>query len=443
MTKLLYDIIIVAWILCLWYIVFHKIKEYFFLLFFLLFEHTWIALSSLYIENGIYLISIYKTSYFNGATLRLVAILSVFYFFTVWGLVSNKKGKQYTLKNIILENNECSGCNKDLWLNVMLFVDIYCLIDALISGNIITNPEVTRGNYISMFSTLPFVHYFDMLINGFAFVAGMILWDSLKINDIRRRNKAILFLLGSIIYRFLMGFSTSGNIPSMIAFAIPILTQMKLKKIKIKKTVKLSICILIGIILLLKLFDLSKNTGLYSSVISTESAIGKFIYRALALQGEVWWGTDEKYSAVSTVDFSQISKEISSFLFSDRKYDAGIYYLMGQLGHPFTAGDQYTLNCGYPAILTAIFGFSIWIFLIAALGGLIVSKSIIYTYGWLMQERYCHSFFAYCILYDFQIAFYMGGLFYFKSLKIIVCVFGLLMLKIFTQNKRIRLVISK
>lgn len=101
-----------------------------------------------------------------------------------------------------------------------------------------------------------------------------------------------------------------------------------------------------------------EKVNVYSAYVSTP--VAAFFYRALALQGDVWWAVDKQVLAGYN-GFNQLAIELNGLFDNNLAQDTGIYYLM-KLIMPEQRYNSYiwgnaTLTAGYPAINIAIFGY--------------------------------------------------------------------------------------
>ncbi len=438
----LYGAAVIIWLMFLCIFVYKASSEYFFIFIYLFFTHIWMIISNLFIENGVYLIQTFRQGEATGATVRLLMLDTIFFVVVCFSLKLLSKHKTIREEIYVNVDNTEEGNNVNLWLNIMLFVSLYCLLDVLVSGNIFTNSAINKGNYYALFSRLPFAYYLDLMAVCFAFIAGMIFWESLKQRNKKRIIKIISIITITILYRFLRGLTFTTNFIYIVSFVTPIMLHFRIRHLKINKKIFAIMGFVLAILIAVKVNDFSTNySNAYAGVKNTETAFGKLIYRGLALQGEVWWGIDDMVVNKNANDISQISNEVKSIVDSDEVYKSGIYHLMTMLNHKFSrdGSDNLTLNCGYPAIIISIFGYSPITILIIIVEAFLYAVIIVYTYKITMKKRYAHAFFAYGILSDLNVAFIMGGLYYFFTTKIILCLCGLILLNRVCGNKKIKI----
>lgn len=128
-----------------------KHTEYFFAMLIIIVYWIQLLVSSAYIETGVYLKDIGKTSYATGVTIRLFLMIEL-----MLCMISFWAGKH---PKIVIENPKEGKHTYNTFKHVerILFVlYAYRLLDVIVSGNILTNSNVNRFNYFSEFSKLPF-----------------------------------------------------------------------------------------------------------------------------------------------------------------------------------------------------------------------------------------------------------------------------------------------
>ncbi|MCZ4653822.1 DUF6418 domain-containing protein [Gordonia amicalis] len=144
-----------------------------------------------------------------------------------------------------------------------------------------------------------------------------------------------------------------------------------------------------------------------------DSGFDRFMYRAFALQGEVFWKT-----ALLFGDSPQPNQMRNEFLvFSHRLPDtrSGIYTLMENLVPNYKGGPLFTLNAGYPAILVYIFGFGVFSLLACVVSGILFAAVVRLFVAELWRGSVVGIFGSYGLLYAIYLAFTMGGALYLGS----------------------------
>ena len=351
--------------------------------------------------------------------------------------ILHKNNKKELQKRI--SDNTQENVKDRLWLFIIfLFIGVL-FVDVLISPNKITTPHVTRFDYYLKYSKLSFITYYISLFIDYLFcIDGIIFVNSTKSKNIKLRNISILFLLIAILYKYLIGVEFMGFVYLGVSFAIPILMNLKLKDYNfftMKNIVLVTLLLTLALVPKITFFN---NSKVYKGVANT--AIEKFMYRALALQGEVWWGTDKycKFNRDSSNDISQVKNEIKSLINDNDRFKAGIWYLSYLIIPNINHKDNLaTLNCGHPAILIAIFGYLGAVFA-QILCGIIFSVMTVALKREIEQKHYCSVFFSYAIWYMTYTSFCMGGIWYFGGSTMKISLLCLIVCEIYNYLLKYR-----
>ena len=418
------NIVIIILFLIFSLYVFKESKEYFIFFILMWFVHFWMMISVAYLEKGVN-IKAHMITYQNGSTIRLAIYEVIFFLSALLTIkVMHRKNETNFRKKTIEFNNED---RKDkFWLIIIASCTLILLFDALISPNKITNSKVTRFNFYLDFSKLSFItYYISLFINYLFCVNGIILLNSIKNKRYKLRNMSILLLLIAIIYEYLIDVEFMGYIYLIIIFMTPILMNLSLEKYKFL-TVKnlLIVTTVVMIALIPKLLFFSKST-VYKGV--ADSTLDKFIYRSLALQGEVWWGTDNLCQKRSSSDIHQMKNEMNALINDENRFNAGIWYLSYLIIPKYNhTASLATLNCGHPAILIAIFGY-LGAVIAQCICGIIFAIFTVILKRKIERKQYASVFFAYAIWYMTYTAFYMGGIWYFGGNTMKLSIIGLVL----------------
>lgn len=409
--------------------------KYFFFSFYLLFQHIWILLSSAYLESGVYLNDLQQNTYYVGCTLKLF-ILDILLFTTILICIKinlHRSNRNYESDfSISCKNKE----NGNLWCNMIFVLIMILLIDAIISGNIISNSSINRANFYSHYSKIPIAYYIMLFIDYFMCVIGTILCDSIKSKNKNIIYKCIVIIILLIVYKFLIGVQFGGYFSFLVALLLPFLTKMRIKKIRIFNLKGLIIIFILSIFIILPKLYYFYNNPIYAGI--TDTPVQSLIYRAFALQGEVWWKINEN----NTNDIMQINNEILSMFSDNYKYDAGIYYLMkiimpSEIYNNVLIKNGFTLASGYPAILISIFGYRIMTFIFTVLNGILYSLAIIYLFNKIIKHEYFRIFLGYGVLYGLYLAYSMGGALYLSSTTMIFCIISIFIIEICFKGKKL------
>ena len=311
------------------------------------------VISSAYIEEGIYMADISKSSYMTGSTIRIVLLYTVFVVSMIFCYKNNIK----TISNFKEESLTKKQCCRMLRL-VSIYV-LYLYVDILISGSTLTNPEITRFNYYGKYSTLPLIPTLGGFRTPMALICGMV-FNSADTFKYRIHSCACLGLL--FISWYLVGNQFTGLIYLAIYFFMPILVSAlfnKMKVIKLKNIVLFITAIIVAMIPKLSYFQNHGIYGLNNSVYN--SAVSLLLYRAFGLQSETWWELDRQISEGGHIDFDHMFTEFGSMLKIVDQKESGIYYLMNRVMNSndfsrFMNGNG-TLCSGHPALEVAMWGY--------------------------------------------------------------------------------------
>lgn len=311
------------------------------------------VISSAYIEEGIYMADISKSSYMTGGTIRM-ALLYVIFIISMMICYKNNKNRISNFREVTLTNKQC--------FRILCLVSVYVLylcIDIFISGSTLTNPAITRFNYYGTYSTLPLIPTLSGFRTPMALICGVVFnsADKFKYKIYSCFNLGLLF-----ISWYLVGNQFTGLIYLAIYFFMPILVSAlfnKMKVVKLKNIVLLVIAVIVALIPKLSYFQ---NHGIYGLNNSAyNSAFSLFLYRAFGLQAETWWELDRQISQGGHIDFDHTFTELGSlFRIVDQK-ESGIYYLMNRVMNSndfsrFIDGNG-TLCSGHPALEVAMWGY--------------------------------------------------------------------------------------
>ena len=263
------------------------------------------TISSLYIEEGHYILELGTISFFTGGTFKLILYLSLF-MSTFWGLLKffhkdyNEDTKTDVAANVFFMKN---------FPILSIICLMYMICDLLISGIPLINSSLpNKYNYYIYVSKLPLTaNIYNLLINYIPLFYSIYFLSAEKNNKFKYRKRlSILFIIVNCVYLFLVGFKVSGIRNMLFAFFIPIIfTKVNNNSLKInfkfmKKSIKIVIFFIIAILI---------NYSIFSNGMT---ALDKFQQRTLALTSHLWWATDYY---VSRNKMTQ--KEITQNIFSE------------------------------------------------------------------------------------------------------------------------------
>lgn len=386
----------------------------------------WLLISSAYIEAGSYIIDIDRNSYYTGATIRLMLYQVLF-----WGVVLLLYKKYARFFN--MENK--SDINKSTAKKIQGILFIYNMVlfaNVFISGSVLTNENISRFNFYTTYSILPIAKYLSYFILPVSTINGLVF---VKYN---KKKWSIINLLLDSLYMYLVGEQGWNYIRLFLYFCFPLLIMLVKKHfrfINFKRVVLFIIITLLAVTPKIKHFE---EHGLYK--FKSDSSIEMLMYRALILQGDVWWEIDRQVWESREPDFSQIKTEIQSFYNENQKENAGIYYLMKRA----MPQDEYmrytlaggTLNNGYPVINIAIFGY-LGTILTTILDGIIFFYLIKYIFKCILNNFYVRLFCITFIYLQYHKVISMGGINYMGNLFPIACILIIVFVEIFRAKFKI------
>jgi hypothetical protein len=330
---------------------------FFSMAFLIIFNFFAVAISTLMIENGAYLIEIRKEGYCTGATTRFVAYAILFL---------NSAYLAYALllvpavRKLTADRSEKGG-GKNVWAFAILLIysliALYLLLVTLRYGSPLFL-GLNRVNYWNLVAPAG-TRYIVSLIPQLNILLGTILlMDKPPI-----ARKSILYLAGlGLLIQIFQGDKFSGLVLAAYFFFIPTLIQ-KFRTVNLKINYRfLFISITIASVFIgTTVLNYAKLGG------SLEFAKWMFMDR-VALQGQVWWAIDEGYTGLKPVSY--VLKHILGFGAAD--YERGLYHLMAVISPSdvflayFTGGGSFT--GGFPAIFTVSFGYELGAFFTMIIG---------------------------------------------------------------------------
>lgn len=410
---------------------------------YIIFQKIWLLLSVMYLDMGIYVHDYMSSSYFTGSTFRLFVLEMTFLAsFSFFASKFQQKNKADGAK--IISNGFDSNFLINSFLLVLFLILLIQITDVIISGNILTNPNITRFNFYSKYSKIGFAATIEMLMLYIQFVNGMIFINRWKINK-RQGMASLLALIIYLIYRYLMGIQASGFIITIIYFFTPYMVLRINKKIHFKfgvSQIKVVLGAFIGaVVLLIPKYEYMKTAKIYTFL---DSPLSMLMYRMFALQGETWWRVDSQiYSGSISVDPTQIVCEFAALLNSDLRYQSGIWYVAQyvydyNIGYSLSNASQFeaTLNNGHPAIFVLILGY-IGTFFVQILFGLLATILAHYLTLTIIKKQYIRGFLASILLYHFTCVVTMGGLWYIGNLIPMVALFAILIIEFLSRKQYI------
>lgn len=341
---------------------YNKHTEYFFALLIILIYWTQLLVSSAYIETGVYLKDIGRTSYATGVTIRLFLMIEL-----MLGVISYL-AKRHP-KQIPISPREGAYNFRDfkgiLWLLFLMYT--YRLIDILVSGNILTNSAVTRFNYFSKFSKLPLANVVDY----FSFPCLWILGYIMLLGENKRQRLFPLFIvLMNYVSLFLRGIEFGGYLQCTAYFFGPLLLSMatRRKLVRIRYVVLASLALIVMLIPKYRHFSEAILNGTADTSYGLKTASDFLMYRMLAQEADLTWEIDRQVWFQSKVNPGRFLETLKGLLGFPVQISE-TQYLMNRACSSsalniYSRGTA-TVTGGYPIFWMALFGYGFgFVFLI-------------------------------------------------------------------------------
>ncbi|MFH1700187.1 MAG: DUF6418 domain-containing protein [Candidatus Zixiibacteriota bacterium] len=388
-----------------------KDKRLFVFFAFLAFSQIWALISCFYNDLGIYNIELFRYTEPTYATFRLALLYVVF---NLGFLAAMRIFQNYYPARV-----DYQITRETLKLGGIKIVVYGCvgLVIVYIAYNFMTGG-------IPVFSGFGRQIYFEeagfpdniLLIYGFlfAFILGYY-----------RRRKGWNSISGILFLIFMMYFVLTGNkFSALISLATyyyaPIFAKQyqQNSKMRILSTKNVIIVIILIMLTIIYAFTIYMN-----ETDDSEFAVLYLKNRALAFQGEMWWAADYEYFNGDLYDEKHWHTELEAIL-SPQKIpvtDVGMQYLMIKILGPANAypiiekGYLYTMT--YPAILIAMFPYSISIF-IQFLAGFVFFIVLYYLYYSIIYSHLFRAIIALTILLPLMVVLVTGNLTAFFTLGI-------------------------
>lgn len=333
---------------------YNRHTEYFFAMLIIVVYWTQLLVSSAYIETGVYLKDIGKTSYATGVTIRLFLMIEfMLCLISYWAgkhpkiVIENPKEGRYTYNTF--KRVEC----------VLFLLYAYRLLDVIVSGNVLTNSNVNRFNYFSEFSKLPFAQIIDYFSYPCLWMLGYILLLGEK-----KRQKAfpIAIFLMNLLSVFLCGVEFGGFLQCTLYFLGPLLLSMakRRKLIKLRYVAVAAILLVVMLIPKYNHFSEAIENGHADTSYGLTTAYDFLMYRMLAQEADLTWEIDRQVWIDGDIDPERafdVAKEVIGIPTAVNSTQ----YLMNR-GCSSSALTIYsystaTVTGGYPILWVAIFGY--------------------------------------------------------------------------------------
>lgn len=437
----LFNLILVCFFVAYIWRFFKVTKSYFIIIGLHVFFAIWLVFSVAFIESGVYNKDLMTNTYFNFSTLRLI-FYEVIFFQTV--LFWYKRSDLRNIKSNNVRVNRVKEKNIQVILYMGFFYTLYTVLNMLVSNNVFINDDVTRFNFYDEYSVLPFAQVVSYFAQPMALLLGVVLCKSC-----RKRRKVFSAII--LVLLLIASYGTGNEFGVLfylcIYYIIPCTIDAFIKIdwrtasdwikeifLKYKKYILLAIVVFFGACAV-KIHSFTK-VNVFAEYVS--SPIAAFLYRAFALQGDVWWAVDTMVLDGFN-DIGQIVNELCGLFGVADEQNIGIYYLMNLILPKATLNNYLwgnsTLMSGYPAINIALFGY------VGAVFVIIIEASIFfwfssYVYKKIIKQQYLRTFLAIYIYIQFLKIYNISGYYYIGNLIPILFIFILLVLETCVSQNR-------
>ena len=333
---------------------YNKHTEYFFAMLIIIIYWAQLLVSSTYIETGVYLKDIGKTSYATGVTIRLFLMIEL-----MLGVIMYFAGRHPRPRAVDVRNGKYTYKNFRMILWLLLIMYGYRFADVLISGNILTNPSVTRFNYFSDYSSLPMAQVIDYFSYPCLWILGYIL----LLGETRKQKAFPIFIFViDLLAVFLRGVEFGGFLQSTLYFLGPTLLTMAKKRKLLKLRYAVVAVALIVTMLVPKYNHFSEvlDAGYADTSYGLNTAYDFLMYRMFAQEADLTWEIDRQIWEDGEIDpdrYFEIIKEVVGMPVED----SSTHYLMNR-GCSSSALTIYArgsavVTGGYPMLWVAVFGY--------------------------------------------------------------------------------------
>ena len=333
---------------------YNKRTEYFFAMLIIIVYWTQLLVSSTYIETGVYLKDIGKISQPTGVTLRLFLMIEL-----MLGVISHCAGKHPKWVVVNPKEGELKYENFRHILWMLFFMYTYRLTDIIVSGNVLTNEDVTRFNYFSDYSMFPLAQVVDYFSNPCLWILGYIL---LLGENRKQKTFPIIIFIMDLTAVFLRGVEFGGFLQATLYFMGPMFLTLarRRKLIKIKYVVAAALLLVVMLIPKYNHFSDSLSKGYADTSFGLETAYDFLMYRMLAQEADLTWEIDRQIWEDGEIDpgrYEEVIKEVLGLPVEK----TSVQYLMDKgcssSALAIYARGNAVVTGGYPMIWAYMFGY--------------------------------------------------------------------------------------
>ena len=385
------------------------------------FGHFWMALSSGYLESGVYITEQQRYSFENSATSLLLFFEACFWLFVI--LAVRALGFLFPVRRMF--NYNYSGN-----LVVCLFAGValvVLLLNVALTGSPLFDDSLNRFNFWEN-AQLPFLNkILGNVASPIIVMVGVVYALSLDSSRRLLAKVALFIFIGFLAYYVFMGQKFSMQLLAFSLFMPAVLflrwqkngrLNLRLSQVVGAASVAL---LLLGLVLwyyLKKHIDFVEGQG---------GVLNAVLYRAFGLQGHVWWGSVTEYQNgnVLTDPLGAMLNGMSTAMYAvspvelvDRYLDAGVRFTMA-----------------YPGIALLSFGFLGTVFF-QLLAGLLVGCLVFICERQLAERRLWGSILSLMLISNFWMVLNMGEFVAIFSFKFIFPLTAIILLFLFSAATR-------
>lgn len=397
-------------------------------------ESFWVLISLVYLDKGKYIVEQLRYSFQTGAYIRYILILLPFWILAPIFLKTFTKHNQREafFSNHVYSVHKFTISIKAIQTMSMILFS-YLLINVIVSGSPLLNSNITRLNFYSNYSKLPFAAQLNGYFGPFfIFMNGVFLAQKDKPKYVLRNCLIIVGIM--MLYLILMSNKGYPFYLYSILLLLPTLTlqfSTAIRKLKIKP-VYIIAPILLAIVIIIVAY---RN---YSTIYRHPTE--RLMSRMFALQGHSFWGYDyalgeNKYG----LDISLLKQELKCTFSNVDVYsgEAGLSRVMYIIS-PKSVVESYLdgksrFTGGYWVVCLGIFG--VWgTMFYSVIMALIFAMICKVLYSSMIEKNYIWMYIAFTAYYEFYTYFRIGDFSYLLSGKMLLLLFVILFYLLFHKQ---------
>lgn len=379
--------------------------RHFLFVFMIWFGHFWMALSSAYLEGGVYITEQQRYSFSNNSTFYLLLLEACFWSCFILAV---------KFINVLFPSGRSVRYSLSMSWAVLLFSALalaMLLLNVVLTGSPLFNDSITRFNFWDN-SRLPYLNMiFGNVASPIVVMVGVAYALSLDAGSKRAAKFSLCVFCGFLLYYILMG-QKFGMLILAFSLFFPAILFLRWQKFGgLKLTIYQVVCVIVIALLLLGLvmwYYLEKHVDFIEGQGGVLNAV---LYRAFGLQGHVWWGAVTEYQNGNLLSnplgamldgMNAAMYAVSPSELVDRYLDSGVRFTMA-----------------YPGILLLSLGF-FGAVLFQLIAGLVVGCLVILCERQLAEKRLLGSILALMLLSNFWVVLNMADFMSLFSIKFIM-----------------------